>query len=376
MLALLTASLSLTGGPTGALDMWRTSRLTQWSRVVDRRFDEEYHAFGKVRVDLRYRTQVLVVDGDGVRARLCEAVFDRLFENVDADVDSMASSMEVSRTSRRPTSALCDAVDSLGLSRLSLEAGARQLQPNDLLLSSRWDVVVCADLDVLERVRALARATNAQERTSGTVLGSDWGAEGRSDWEQWSSHPSGEGTDASVLCLTDFLASGLPPASAAKLPTQMQQLIAPPEQLGDTAVLVELIDRSIVDLPQLDAADEPVRAAVDDVVGAAAVCCAQLVAYLEALMREHATRAFERDLVTSCASAARAAGGYARDVTWEEAQAGMQREHDVDGGLSDEERRGLYDVYIEGLRSQSGGSVRVDVSDLGLTMDDLSGPFL
>ena len=172
MLLLLAVSLldlttGVTTGPSGALNLWRTGRLTQWSRVLDRRFDREYRAFGKVRPDLRYRTQILVVDGEGVRARICEAVLDRLCEDVDADVDAASSSMTLSHESRRPTTALSDTLSAVGLSPLSLKAGARNLQPNDLLLGSRWDLIVCTDLNVLERVRALTRAANAIDRAGG-----------------------------------------------------------------------------------------------------------------------------------------------------------------------------------------------------------------
>ena len=49
----------------------------------------------------------------------------------------------------------------------------------------------------------------------------------------------------------------------------------------------------------------------------------------------------------------------------------LQLEHDVPGGLSEEERERLFDEEAERARQ---GRTRVDVSDLGLTMDDLTGP--
>ena len=382
MLLLLAVSLldlttGVTTGPSGALNLWRTGRLTQWSRVLDRRFDREYRAFGKVRPDLRYRTQILVVDGEGVRARICEAVLDRLCEDVDADVDAASSSMTLSHESRRPTTALSDTLSAVGLSPLSLKAGARNLQPNDLLLGSRWDLIVCTDLNVLERVRALTRAANAIDRAGGSVRGDDWGDDG-STYLQWSSHPSGQDTDKSVLCITDFLADGVPEAASTRLPAELRRLVAPLEELGDASLPVELIDRSLVDVPELDAQDEQAREAVDDIVGAVTICCVQLIAYLEALIREHATRSFRDDLVTSCATVARDSGGLARDVTWEQAQSAMRSEHRVNGGLDDDERRRIFDDYLAVLRAGATGGgrgVRVDVSDLGLSMDDLSGPF-
>ena len=146
MLCTLTASLALSGSPSSALNTWRVSRLTAWSRSLDRRFDREYFAFNKARTDLRYRTQILVVDGDGARARLCEALLDKMCENVDADVDAMAASLSDAPTIRDSKSmkyANVDAMgvaarcENLGLSRLPFQAAARSLKPTDLLAASR-----------------------------------------------------------------------------------------------------------------------------------------------------------------------------------------------------------------------------------------------
>ena len=51
----------------------------------------------------------------------------------------------------------------------------------------------------------------------------------------------------------------------------------------------------------------------------------------------------------------------------------LQLEHDVPGGLREEERERLFDEEAERAR-QGRPRTRVDVSDLGLTMDDLTGP--
>jgi hypothetical protein len=60
----------------------------------------------------------------------------------------------------------------------------------------------------------------------------------------------------------------------------------------------------------------------------------------------------------------------------EEAAQHMQFDHAVPGGLSDDERRRIFDEYMDAKdvgpgRAEGGG---IDVSDLGLTMDDLFGP--
>lgn len=420
--------LTSLSGPSSALDAWRNSRLLRWARTLDRRFDREYHAFGKSRVDLRYRTQILIVDDDpsGVRARACEAVLDKLCESVDADVDAMTSSIG-SAAWQRPPAALCDVASAAyGLSRLPLEAGSRQLRPEDLLVTSRWDLIVCCEGVVLERVRSLARAANAIDRGSGSlgsltttsgersaaVAGGSWADVEATWWQQWSSHPSGEGTDAFILCATDFLASGVPAANCAGLPEDLRRLVAPLHELGDAQPVADQMERTIVDLPSLgarglsgsamrirwsspeassafaaeaagaedtEAAEDEAEAEADDtegerrleaydewadLVGAATVCCSGLLTYLSTTMHEHAARLYRADLVASLPGP---------EATWEEARAAMKMEHGVPGGLSEDERRGLFEEHVSALRKKA-PPTRVDVSDLGLTMDDMQGP--
>ena len=63
----------------------------------------------------------------------------------------------------------------------------------------------------------------------------------------------------------------------------------------------------------------------------------------------------------------------------------LEKQHAVPGGLSDEQRRRLFDEHVQTLSSTPSSPsstptrsnpMRVDVSDLGLSMDDLTGPFL
>ena len=400
MLCTLTASLALSGSPSSALNTWRVSRLTAWSRSLDRRFDREYFAFNKARTDLRYRTQILVVDGDGARARLCEALLDKLCENVDADVDAMAASLSDAPTikdSKSTKYANVDAMgvaarcENLGLSRLPFQAAARSLKPTDLLAASRWDVVVVTDLASLERVRELARAVNALDSEGGSLenVDAEW-ARDDSSLRTWRSHPSGEGMDCAVLCLSDYLASVVPSVDESAHFTELRALFdpggeerrgedadaPPPPQLDAMRIdLPSLLpdeprgeeDESAMELPSLATSSDDEggsrAAAVDELISTAAVCCAGLLTYLQAVMREHALRIFRRDLQASFVR-----GTAASAAPWAEARAQLQMEHEVAGGLDEEELQELYEAYV------ASGPVRVDVSDLGLTIGDLEGP--
>ena len=369
-LLLTTTAIGLPAGPSSALNTWRTSRLTRWSRSLDRRFDAEFRYRGKPRPDLRYRTQILVLDSDGCRARICEALLDKLCEAVDADVDTAASFLGA--TSPAPPS-LLQANDALQLSRLPLVAAARQLRPVDLQISSRWDVVICVDSSLCERVRALARATNAVHSAGGSLEAADgWAGEGGDLLRCWGSDPSGDGTDASVLCLSDFLATAVPAYDCGRLPDALRSLVAPMYDAGDTDASGQ-VDRALVDMPA--ALDETAgEEAWDDLYGAAAACCCGLVSYLTAAMREHATRHFWRDLYDTFGRPPDAARG----LCWEQARGELRAEHGVPGGLSDEEQRGLYESVAPPADRESPAKSQqawVDVSDLGITMDDLSSPF-
>ena len=383
-LVLLSSASVALNTPSAALDTWRSNRLTTWSRRLDRRFDADFRYKGKVRNDLRYRTQILVC-GDGVRSRICEAMLDRLCEGVDADVDAMAATLG---SDRRPAPELIDAGESLGLSRLPLEARARDLQPTDLLTSARWDVIVCTDLETLESVRSLARSANALDRAGSLPRASPTTWHTEQSWLQWSSHPSGEGTDASILSLTDFLSQVVPAVDCERLPIELRTLVNPLHELSTSKLIIpmeeqntvaEQIDRSLTDLPSVGDGME-----VEEIYGCAAVCCMCCLSYLEAAMKEHATRAFHKDLRESFASG-KGDDGEAEakpcwELSWEDAQEAMRMEHSVAGGLSEEERKGLFEEHaslarrLHDVGAGAAGSVRVDVSDLGLSMDDLQGP--
>jgi hypothetical protein len=396
MLALSSAVNGLTS-PSSALDAWRSSRLLAWSRSLDRRFDSDYRAFGKVRTDLRYRTQILVIDETGMHARLCECILDRLCEDVDADVDAMACSLDAVK---RPPPAIRELSASLGLSSIPMQAGGRTLRPSDLLATSRWDVILTTDLAVLERVRGLARAVNAVDRTGGS-LGTDAGWRD-AKWAQMASHPSGLDTDTNVLCLTDFLSRAVPPTPVEDLPAELAALLASREEApsreeehgeaGRTPaadLAGDLLERHLVDLPATQRSDAALQArgcdsdSLKQLATVATACCAASLTYLQAVMREHATRQFTADLTASVRAA-----GSAPCNEWTAVRALLAMEHGVPGGLSEDEMEAIWEEHV---RERAAGSAagangdgrasgrpnalpRVDVSDLGLTMDDLSGP--
>ena len=220
MFSVLSPATAVALSPSTALDAWRSNRLTRWSHTLDRRFDSEYTAFGRPRTDLRYRMQVLVVDHSGLRGRLCESVLDKLCEDVDAAVDTMTSS--IGPVVQRPDQAVCEAGARLGLSRLPLEAGARRLRSEDLRAASRWDLIVCVDLEVLELVREMAWDTNAIAASQGEgTAASEPRAEGSlaaSKQDRSKLRGSdGIGVTRTILCMSDFLASGVPPSLGLEL---------------------------------------------------------------------------------------------------------------------------------------------------------------
>ena len=324
----------------------------------------------------------MVVDsGDGMRARTCEAIVDFLCGSSAADIDCASTVLgSVVAQQERPAAAELCAL--LGLPPIPFEQPPRRLIPSDLLITSRWDVVLCVDLATLERVRSLARAVNVLRRAGGSVPSGDRWDEDTS-LLQWSSHLSGEGEDAAILCASDFLAGCVPITREGFVPEELQPYLAE-SKAGSQRLL---------DLPCTDdglASEQLGRA--KSLLGAAATCSVGLITYLEAAMLEHARKLYRRDLAASfprprdlatSSPVSGGAGGVREDpqgggasatVPYEEAAQHMQFDHAVPGGLSDDERRCLFDEYMEakvGGRAEGGG---IDVSDLGLTMDDLFGP--
>ena len=90
-------------------------------------------------------------------------------------------------------------------------------------------------------------------------------------------------------------------------------------------------------------------------------------------MREHALRIYTRDLQEVLRGQALRGRGAPWELPWADVQAELQLEHAVPGGLSEEERQQLFEEEAERARKGS-MHTKVDVSDLGLTMDDLTGP--
>ena len=144
------AALALSSSPSSALNSWRTSRLHTWCRVLEKRYSVSYSAFNKVREDLRYRTQILVVDdGDGTRSRVVESVLDQLLSgDLDGpDIDVMSSTI-----SSQPAAPLTDELRELGaeLGMPFYPSARRSVRPSDLTFpNSRFDLVVCTEPSTL-----------------------------------------------------------------------------------------------------------------------------------------------------------------------------------------------------------------------------------
>lgn len=357
---------------------------------------------GQVDDSSRYHTKLYIVDDCGVRARMIEAIVDRVAECVDAPIDAKAATVgEASH--RKPEPFLSDAGSVLGLSPYPLEAVTESLQPRSLLSQSRYDLILCTDLAVFERVRRLARAANAIERSGGALPPAIDGDASEATLLPWASHPSGEGTDVQVLCCTDFLSAAARAATAdspVTLPKELLRMVASAQfdqleasldlsggNAAKAAAAVLATNTEVIDLPGLDgvrfgveaegedadAALETISEGIEALCVAAAPCCSAAVAYVAAASREHATRLFVSDVRATFPSADLLPASY------EEAVDSLQKQHAVPGGLSDAQRARLYDEHASALLQEPGtstpGPMRVDVSDLGLSMDDLAGPF-
>lgn len=401
MLALGLCAFGMVAAPSPStiLEQWRATRLTKWSCHLDQRFNREMVRKGKVDAASRYHTQILVVDDCALRARVVEAILDRVAECVDAPIDAMSATVGEAASASIPEQAyLSEGGSVLGLSPYPLEAATQALQPSMLLSNTRFDLVLCTDPTVMERVRSIARAANAIERAGGALPSAVVDAEAEKTLSMWSKHPSGEGADKFVLCCTDFNSNAARQATAStsvELPSELLRLVASEQfdqlenslklsggNAGAAATAVLSAKAQLIDLPRISHEPEQEPAfeqRFESLCVAATSCCSALVGYLAAVSREHATRYFEKDLRAAFASA---------DLvppTYEEALEVLEKQHAVPGGLSDEQRRRLFDEHVQTLSSTPSSPsstptrsnpMRVDVSDLGLSMDDLTGPFL
>ena len=165
--------------PSAALLQWRATRLSRFANSFDAS---------------RYHAQVLFVDDDGSRARVCEAILERVAMWADAGwwiyPHSASTSTNVD-DGQEPPPSLLRSSERLRLCPARISARASTLDPSDLV---HYDIVLCADLSTLEQVRALASSH------------ADGGGFGQGEWN-----------DDAVLCVADFLSS-FSSASAAASP--------------------------------------------------------------------------------------------------------------------------------------------------------------
>ena len=283
---------SSSSSPAHLLTRWRQTRLETFAASFDAS---------------RYHAQVLFVDDDGARARTCEALLELVAMWADAGwwlyPHAASTSSNVADGQQSPPSLLRTA-ERLGLCTGRLSARAATLAPSDLLA---YDLIVCVDLPVLEQVRTLAQAA-----------------------------PGGGGSEAPLLCLTDFLTSGqgerfgLDGDRMAPLDDELRALLAPHYAKVN----------GLIELPSAYPSDE---AAWEEVLAASAMCCAALTEFLKERFDAYFEDAYKALLRVHFVTAAHAEG-----VTWAEAEEALRR-HQVSGGLTIERRRELFEAHLARL---------------------------
>lgn len=286
MLCMLCSSLVASLTPSGMLHKWRTERIT---------------AFGESFDASRYHVQVLFVDDDGVRARVCEALLERVAEWADAGWWVYPSAASIGPAVRDGDGPLPSVLRNLPfkLATNRLTAPAAVLHESDVC--GGYDVIVCTDLTVLERVRGFA-----------TECGGD---------------------DTVVLSACDFLATGSERLDA--LDDELRELVAP--EYASLCNMFELPDA----LPS-GAPDEWRR-----FMAASALCCASLTCFMKEAFDHYFVSAFDELLNVHYNAAEHA------DVTFEACELALRR-HIVTGGLSAKQRRQRFEAHLEQLRVQLG----------------------
>jgi len=279
--SLFATSLSLS--PSSMLNQWRSDRIGAFGRAFDAS---------------RYHIQVLFVDDDGVRARVCEAMLERVAEWADAGwwIYPNSASIGTVKDGDAPPPSLQRTL-SFELAANRLNAPAAVLQESDV--SGGYDVIVCTDLAVLEQVRALTRESG--------------------------------GDDAVVLSVCDFLATGSDRLDA--LDEELRGLVAP--EYGRLTSLYELPDA----LPSGDLAEWR------HLLAASALCCASITCYMKGAFDEYGFDAFDKLLAAHYYKAEHLV------VDFEACETAMRR-HIVSGMLTLSQRQQRFEEHQARLRER------------------------
>lgn len=281
--------------PAAALQQWRAERINLFGSVLD---------------CSRYHVQVLIVDDDSLRARTCHAILERVAEWADAGwwIYPHSTSLGEPFYDKDDRSWLTNKCQPFDLSSSILLAPTSQFDVNDVL-EDTYDLIVCVDLEVQQKVRSLVREASATEYSGINC-----------------SQP-----DAMVLSLCDFLAIGGDRINA--LDEQLQDLVSG-EYFRGLAGLAELPRTSRY-------RPEKWR----QFLAGCALTSAGMTTYLK--------NEFDNFFVTSFKELLTAHYNRAEhlNVSWDECEEAMRR-HIVTGGLTIAQRQQLFEVHLTNLRER------------------------
>ena len=283
------AALSAPASPGAALQSWREARINGLGAVFDAS---------------RYHAQVLIVDDDGLRARTAESLLERVAIWADAGWWIYPHACSLGNPTFDKAS-LRNACAPLDLPANRLLAPLSSFDVSDVT-DGGYDLILCVDTDVQQRVRALVR----QE------AGDD------------------DDIDATVLSLCDFLAIGGDRIDA--LDDELRSLVARQSVAAGGAV------GSLVELPRAYPSHSQDWARL---VAASALCSAGLVTFLKAEFDDFFVGAFNELLEVWYRRPEDVGVGFA------ECEEAMRR-YIVTGGLTLEQRQELFEAHRERLRER------------------------
>ena len=321
MLAL--ASNGLVSSPSGVLQQWRETRLSRLRDTLAQRFARDVVRRGRIDPSAKYHVNVLIVDGlddGGARALICEELLESRTQSMEVArwVYPHCASLSGNANVEQQGAGALGANGALLTGLEETEGHFGPLNPERLRLHGPYDLVVCMDLEVVEGVKRLAPKESA-----------------------------------SILCMADFLA--LCTTSPAISIKTLQPLIAPQQ-----AALATLVELPRV-MQGVDSDEEWAR-----YLDAVTLCVAGLTHCLKEVIQSAAHEHFIATL-RACKKASELA-----DPS-DELTAAL-RKHALAGVVSTARSTELIEERRAKLRKDEEMYQPVDVSDLGLTMDDLTGP--